>query len=466
MMDGYRVAQIRQAEAGAIAVVGADALMQRAAAGLATTILRHLPKPYGSQVLVVAGSGNNGGDGLFAGARLAARGVQVWCWATGASVHEAGWAAVLAAGGREVDAAAATRLLPRLDAVVDAVAGIGSRPGLDEPVAAFAQACRELDVPVVAVDLPSGLAPEPPFSDAPHFVADVTVTFGGYKLCQLLQPAKQACGEIELIDIGLELDEPSVRVWQPEEVAALWPRPRPVDDKYTRGVVGMDTGSVDYPGAAILGCAGATYAGAGMVRYLGDPKVAASVLSRFPNIVTAPGRVQALVVGSGWGDRKEKGVIGRAIATGMPLVIDADGLRHLATPGHPGVLLTPHAGELAYLLGMERAALMADPLAAVVRAAEQTGCTVLLKGATQYVATPGVATVQVAVAGPAWTAQAGSGDVLAGICGTLLAAGLKPVTAAVLAASAQAMVAARHRGPIPPQELAALLPTWIGDLEG
>lgn len=464
-MDGYRVAQIREAETRAIAEVGVDALMQRAAAGLATAILRHLPKPYGSQVLLVVGSGNNGGDALFAGARLAARGVQVWCWPVGSGVHEAGWAAMRAAGGRELDAAAALRLLPGLDAVVDGVAGIGSRPGLDEPVAAFAQACCDLDVPVVAVDLPSGLAPEPPFSEAPHFVADLTVTFGGYKLCQLLQPAMQDCGEVELVDIGLELGEPAVRVWQPGEVAALWPRPRPTDDKYTRGVVGMDTGSADYPGAAILGCAGATYSGAGMVRYLGEPKVATAVLNRFPNIVTAPGRVQALVVGSGWGDRREKGMIGRAIGTGMPLVIDADGLRHLAGPGHPGVLLTPHAGELAYLLGMERADLTADPLAAVVRAAEQTGCTVLLKGATQYVATPGVPTVQVAVAGPAWTAQAGSGDVLAGICGTLLAAGLKPVTAAVLAASVQAMVAGRHPGPIPPQELAALLPGWIGELD-
>jgi len=462
-MDGYRVEAIRAAEARAFADIDPFVLMQRAAAGLATAILRRLERPYGSRVLLVVGSGNNGGDALFAGVWLAARGVQVSCWRVAESVHPAGWAALQDVGGREVDAIAALSLLTRVDAVVDGVAGIGSRPGLSQPVALFAQACADLEVPVVAVDLPSGLAPEPPFGEAPHFEAELTVTFGGYKLCHLLEPARSACGDIELVDIGLTLSDPEVHRWTPAEVAAAWPVPDASSDKYARGVVGLDTGSAEYPGAAVLGAAGAIYAGAGMVRYLGPPQVRPRVLDAFANVVGASGRVQALVIGSGWGDRKDGGVLARAMRTGVPMVIDADGLRHLPLPGRPNVVLTPHAGELAFLLGLERAEVAADPLTAVHSAAERTGCTVLLKGATQYVATPGLATVEVAVPGPAWTAQAGSGDVLAGIIGTLLAAELAPATAAVVGASVQAMVAAANPGPLPPQDLVRRLPAWIAE---
>ncbi len=364
MRAGYTVAQIRDAEARAMAVLGPDALMQRAAAGLAAAILRRLPSAeplrfgrtpvlerrgstetegfgdfgggrgaYGARVLLVVGSGNNGGDALFAGARLARRGVRVTAWRAGSGVHEAGWQAFLAAGGREVDAAAAGAELSRQRCVVDGVAGIGSRPGLAPALAGFVAACREHDVPVVAVDLPSGLAPEPPFPESPHVIAALTVTFGGYKLCQLMEPARSECGEIELVDIGLDLPEPAVSQWEPSDVAASWPVPDARSDKYSRGVVGLDTGSLDYPGAAVLTAAGAVAAGAGMVRYLGPAPVANRVIDRFPNVVAAPGRVQALVVGSGWGDRVDAGAIQRAVDSGLPLVVDADGLRHLPGPG-------------------------------------------------------------------------------------------------------------------------------------
>lgn len=480
MKHGYTVAQIRDAEARAFQVVGPDALMQRAAAGLAAAILRRLRegrrwsspsrppagfrqaqpahsggRAYGARVLLVVGSGNNGGDALFAGATLARRGVRVSAWRTGSSVHEAGWAALRAAGGREVDADAAARLLPEQALVVDGVAGIGSRPGLAPAVAAFASACTEHGVPVVAVDLPSGLAPEPPFTDEPHFVARLTVTFGGYKLCQLLEPVRSDCGEVELVDIGLDLPEPAVSQWELPELASAWPVPDARSDKYSRGVVGLDTGSVDYPGAGVLTTSGAVGAGAGMVRYLGPREVAERILDRFPNVVVGQGRVQALVLGSGWGERKDRGVVARAVQAGLPLVVDADGLRYLPPKGHARVLLTPHAGELARLLGQERSEVEADPLAAVRTAVETTGCTVLLKGATQYVGTPGENRVWLGIPGPAWTAQAGSGDVLAGACGTLLAAGLEPVTAALAAASVQALTSARHPGPLPPPTLAA-----------
>ena len=465
MLAGYRVAAIRAAEETAFAVVGPDALMQRAAAGLAAAILRRLGGAYGARALLVLGSGNNGGDALYAGVRLLRRGVAVSAWRVGERVHEAGWAAFVAVGGRELDAAEALGVLPRQDLVVDGVAGIGSRPGLAPEVAAFASACADLGVPVVAVDLPSGLAPEPPFSDEPHFRADLTVTFGGLKLCQLLEPASSVRGIVELVDIGLELGDPAVLQWEIDDLAEHWPVPGPDADKYSRGVVGLDTGSADFPGAAMLGTAGAVHAGAGMVRHLGTGEVAAKVVERFPNVVPAKGRVQSLVLGSGWGERRDGSAVVKAVESGLPVVVDADALRHLpGTGGRPGVLLTPHAGELAWLLGCERTEVAADPIAAVLRAAAKTGCTVLLKGATQYVAVPGSEVVRLAVPGPAWTAQAGSGDTLAGICGTLLAAGLDTADAALAAASVQALAASEHPGPLPPQELAERLPAVIAGL--
>lgn len=473
MIHGYSVARIREAESRAMARAGGDALMQRAAAGLAAAILRRLHDgrlgtgrggAYGSRVLLVVGSGNNGGDALFAGARLARRGVRVGAWRTGPGVHPGGWDAFLAAGGRDLDAAAARAELPRTDCVVDGVAGIGSRPGLAADVAAFASACVELRVPVVAVDLPSGLAPEPPFSQEPHVVARLTVTFGGHKVCQLLEPTRSACGEVELVDLGLDLSGPAVTQWTDADLASAWPVPDAGSDKYSRGVVGLDTGSVDYPGAAVLTAAGAVGAGAGMVRYLGAPAVAARILDRFPNVVVGQGRVQALVLGSGWGDRKDRGVVARAVGAGVPLVVDADALRHLPERGHAGVLLTPHAGELARLLGTSRPEVEADPPAAVRAAADATGCTVLLKGATQYVASPGDDRIWLAQPGPAWTAQAGSGDVLAGACGSLLAAGLGAAEAALAAAGLQALAARRTPGPLPPQELAATFPRAVWEL--
>ena len=175
--------------------------------------------------------------------------------------------------------------------------------------------------------------------------------------------------------------------------------------------------------------------------------------------------MQSWLVGSGWGDRADGDeVITRLIESGVPVVIDADGLRHLPDRVPGTTLLTPHAGELARLLGCDRAEVTADPVAAVRAGADRTGATVLLKGATQLVATPGTETVEVAVPGPAWTGQAGSGDVLGGLCAAVLAAGVGAPTAAVLAASVQAMTAARFPGPLPPQELARHCAAVIGEL--
>ncbi|MEA5119274.1 MAG: NAD(P)H-hydrate dehydratase [Propionicimonas sp.] len=459
MYPAFTVAEVRRAEQLELDRLGEDVLMRRAARGLATVVLEELRRSagrvYGNRVLLVVGSGNNGGDGLWAGVTLARRGVRVSAWRTGSAVHAAGWAAFLAAGGRELDAAGALAELSRAAVVVDAVTGLGGRAGLRPEVAGFAAACATRRVPVVAVDLPSGIPADPPFVvPAPaHFPATTTVSFGGRKLCQAIEPARSACGRLVLVDIGLGTMTPEVVCWEPADVLAHWPVPGPSDDKYSRGVVGIDAGSASYPGAGVLATTGAVRAGAGMVRFVGVPEVAATVVERLPNVVAAPGRVQSLVLGSGWGRRPDGArIVAAAIDGGLPVVLDADALTLLPEVLHADVLLTPHAGELARLLDVPREQITADPVAAARQAVAQTGATVLLKGASQVVATPGHEAVELAVPGPAWTAQAGSGDLLAGICGALLAAGLPVRLAAVLAASAQALAAARQGG-VPPQEL-------------
>jgi len=254
--------------------------------------------------------------------------------------------------------------------------------------------------------------------------------------------------------------------WEREDVAAAWPVPDATSDKYARGVVGVDTGSPDYPGAGVLSTLGAVYAGAGMVRSLGAEAVFEAVSRILPNVVRADGRVQAWLAGSGWGSHHGDR-LAELLDIGLPIVVDADALSQVPTGVNRGdVLMTPHAGELARLLELERSAVTADPVGAVRSAVKRFGTTVLLKGATQYVSGPGDDLVHLAVPGPAWTAQAGSGDVLAGICTTLLAAGLDPIAAAVCGASIQAMTAAAHPGPYPPQDLARMLPETIASLRG
>ena len=322
-------------------------------------------------------------------------------------------------------------------------------------------------IPIVAVDLPSGVAADTGQAPSGSVRASRTVTFGTYKPCHLIEPAASRAGLIELVDIGLDQTgtPPALAAWEADDVAAHWPVPGPTSDKYARGVVGVDTGSDAYPGAGVLSTLGAVYGGAGMVRYRGAQASAEIIGRELPNVVFGEGRVQSWLVGSGWGDRADGGeVISRLIDSGVPVVIDADGLRHLPDRVPGTVLLTPHAGELARLLDCERGDVTADPVTAVRAGADRTGATVLLKGATQLVATPATETVEVAVPGPAWTGQAGSGDVLGGLCAAVLAAGVGARNAAVLAASVQAMAAARFPGPLPPQELVRHCATVIGEL--
>jgi hydroxyethylthiazole kinase-like uncharacterized protein yjeF len=378
--------------------------------------------------------------------------------------HAAGLAALRAAGGRVGESDRGS-----FDLAVDGIFGIGGRPGLPDQIAALVARLEQAGVPMIAVDLPSGVNADTGAVPGAAVRADVTVSFGAAKPSELIEPAKGHCGRLVRVDLGFEVDHAVTGLYQLDEddLAAQWPYPGARSDKYARGVVGIDAGSSQYPGAGILAAHGAVYAGAGMVRFHGSEEARRVLTAALPNVVYAEGRVQARLYGSGWGDRTDGAeVIARGLADGLPAVVDADGLRHLPDEGlDPSWLLTPHAGELARLLGCERAEVEADPVGAAHRGADRTGGTVLLKGATQIVAQPGKRSVLIAVPGPAWTAQAGSGDVLGGMCATLLAAGVPAPQAGALAASLQAVTAASLPGPVPPHELARDAARMLGRLQ-
>ncbi|HEV7875879.1 MAG TPA: bifunctional ADP-dependent NAD(P)H-hydrate dehydratase/NAD(P)H-hydrate epimerase [Nocardioides sp.] len=420
MRRAHTVEQVRAAEARLLAELPEGALMQRAAAGLAYAVLDLLGSAYGSRVLLLVGPGDNGGDALYAGALLARRGCAVEAWLLADRVHGAGLAALRGSGGRVVSS-----VRTRPDVVVDGIVGIGGRPGLRSDAESALAAVR--GVPVVAVDVPSGVGVDTGELDGPHVTADVTVTFGTHKIAHLVDPAAAACGAVHLVDLGLELPQAPVEALQPEDVAELVPRPAPDAHKYTRGVVGVRAGSAAYPGAGLLSVAGASTGLCGMVRYVGDAAVAARLPDRFPEVV-GEGRVQAWVVGSGSGDSAEA-QLAAALEDEVPVVVDADALAHVAGPLGVPAVLTPHAGELARMLDVGRETVEAAPLEHARRAATAFDAVVLLKGRHSLVADPG-GRVRVTTTGVPWLATAGAGDVLGGVVGALLAAGLAPHDAA------------------------------------
>jgi hydroxyethylthiazole kinase-like uncharacterized protein yjeF len=470
--------------------------MQRAAAGLATTCGRLLGagggRVSGARVALLVGSGNNGGDALWAGARLARRGARVDAVLVGSRPHAEGLAALRRAGGRAVAAGSSTDqdalarardVLRCADVVVDGLVGLGGSPGLRPPAAALVDAIGPSAL-VVAVDLPSGVDPDTGQTPASCVRAHVTVTFGAPKPCLLLPPASRSAGVLDVVDIGLGplLDPADAAVERLEDAdaAALLPVPDAVAHKYTRGVVGVVAGSAGYTGAAVLTCGGALRAGAGMVRYVGPEHPAERVRAAWPEVVVGTGRVQAWVLGSGvdlaLADADQREALEAALACGLPCVLDAGALALVAQTRPAGpALLTPHAGELARLLtdlpgaGAEvsREDVEAAPLQAVRRAAAATGATVLLKGSVTLVAGPEGPVRSQDDATP-WLATAGAGDVLAGIAGTYLAAGLSPLDAGSLAAlvHGRAARAASRGGPLLAGDVASTVPDVVRALVG
>lgn len=454
MRHYYTADQIREAEAPLLASLPDGALMRRAAHGLAVAIVHELVLQTGGvsgrHICAVVGSGDNGGDALWAATFLRRRG------AAAAAVllnpdrtHRNGLAAFTAAGGRIVET-----VPTQADLVIDGVVGISGSGPLRPDAAEVFDAVEAAGVPVVAVDIPSGIDVQTGVADGRHVRATLTVTFGGLKPVHALGN----CGRVELVDIGLELPASDLMAFDAADVAARWPVPGPKDDKYTQGVTGVLAGSATYPGAAVLCTGAAVAATSGMVRYAGS--AGQQVLSQWPEVIAAPtasasGRVQAWAVGPGLGtDDTGAAALWFALESGLPAVVDADGLTILAA--HPDLVdgrqaptvLTPHAGEFARLAGSPPGD---DRVNATRRLADRLGVTVLLKGNVTVIADPG-GPVYLNAAGQSWAATAGSGDVLSGVIGALLAAGLPAGEAAAAAAfvhARAASLAAADPGPSP-----------------
>ncbi|NYI81090.1 NAD(P)H-hydrate epimerase [Nocardioides panzhihuensis] len=442
------------------------ALMQRAAAGLAYAVIGHLRGrglggAYGKRVVLLVGSGDNGGDALYAGALLGRRGARVEAWLLSDRAHAGGVAALKAAGGTVSSGVVSTGSTTGADVVVDGIVGIGGKPGLRPDAEAALEALA--GIPVVAVDTPSGVCVDTGEIDGAHVSADLTVSFGTYKPCHLLDPTASACGTVQLVDIGLDLPTPVIESLEAADVAALVPRPAPDGHKYSRGVVGLRVGSATYPGAALLAVAGANTGLAGMVRYVGT--ASEWVKRRHPEVV-GDGQAQAWVVGSGSADGANS-ALAFARASGVPLVIDADSLRPLTGPLGLPAILTPHAGELATLIREDRGDIEARPLHYARLAAQRFDAVVLLKGRRTTIASPDPDTpVRVNTTGTSWLATAGSGDVLGGLIGSLLAAGLAPIDAASAGAwlHGAAATLASAGGPVTASGVAAAIPAVIRSL--
>jgi hydroxyethylthiazole kinase-like uncharacterized protein yjeF len=484
MRNAHSVAVVRAAERALMARVPPGTLMQRAATGLAVVCAGLPARVYGSLVVVLAGSGDNGGDALYAGAMLARRGARVVAVAAGTRVHEAGAAALTAAGGRltEPGDPGLPAMIGAADVVLDGLLGIGGRGGLREPMATLAALADRARTGgqgpvVVAVDLPSGVDADTGEVAGPAVRADVTVTFGTWKPGLLIDPGAGHAGLTELIDIGLGpyLPAPTVTAYGAIDVAALLPQPGRESDKYRRGVLGVVAGSDRFPGAAALAVGGALRGGAGMVRLVSAEPAVAIVRQHWPEAiatVTRPaggeaatggeptgwgqsaettgseiesvGRVQAWLAGPGMGtDDAARRRLADVLATDLPVLVDADGLTLVAhTPDlvagrTAATLLTPHAGELARLLGADPADVAAHRLEHARAAAARFGACVLLKGSTTVIAPPdedGQGPVLVNATGTGWLATAGTGDVLAGLAGALLAQGVGVSEAAAAAA--------------------------------
>ncbi|MFI1162258.1 NAD(P)H-hydrate dehydratase [Streptomyces sp. NPDC020801] len=470
MRTAYSVETVRTAERALMARLPDGALMQRAAAGLAAACADLLGRVYGRRVVLLVGSGDNGGDTLYAGARLARRGAGVAAVLLAPEhTHPAGLAALRRAGGSVARPGAAEGLIDRADLVVDGIVGIGGKGGLRPGAAPLAERAARAGAAVVAVDLPSGVEADTGEVRGAAVHADLTVTFGTHKPGLLIDPAREYAGTVRLVDIGLgpELPaEPELEALQHADVARLLPLPAAESDKYRRGVVGIAAGSARYPGAAVLAVSGALRGGAGAVRYVGPAGQA--VVTRFPETLVSDrgprraGRVQAWVVGPGAGE--DATAVAEVVDTDVPVLIDADGLRladrDAVRARSAPTLMTPHAGEAAALLGVAREEVEAARLSAVRELAARYGATVLLKGSTTLVADPDGGPVRVNPTGTPWLATAGSGDVLSGLAGSLLAAGLSARDAGSVAAYLHGLAGrfAADGAPLGAHDIAETLP--------
>ncbi len=454
---GLRPDQVREMDRETIAQLGVPGhlLMERAALGVTELVLTRYP---GRHTLLVCGRGNNGGDGLAAARQLHLAGHPVACVVAASSSADLSPDAALnltMAQGAGVNLRMGDvpeYLWDETEVVVDCLLGTGAGGDLRDPIAPWAEriarAARR-GCPVISVDIPTGVDSATGAVASGTVVADATVTFHAPKPGILCPPGSEAAGEVLVWDIGLPgfLEPlPDLRVVTATDAAV--PGRRADDHKYRSGFVTVLAGSALYPGAAHLACKAAVRTGAGYVRLVTTPEAADLLRGHLPEVpvlavqpvdfadaVSDP-RLGALVVGPGLGrgDAVAAAVRGVFSTVDVPTVLDADGLLAFAGEpsalrGHRGVVLTPHAGELAQLLGAHASEVTGAALPAARDAARATGQVVVLKGSATVIAGPDGET-WVVTQGPPQLASAGTGDVLSGCIGALLAKGLAPLEAA------------------------------------
>lgn len=494
MRPAYTVATARAAEKRLLEQQShEDQLMKLAAAAVAETASVMLEARPGA-VLILAGSGGNGGDGLFAGAELASRGVTVHALVP-ERCHEEALTAFRAAGGMVLSAEA----LPNGSApsgsalLIDAIAGLGSARGLSGTALSLYREATAAGAAVLAVDMPTGVDADTGVCAADAVNADVTVTFGSPRLGHALAAE---CGQVVVSDLFLpgassfaetlaELDEPAAFIahepsvptafaWQSGELdlpggraSRPWPvgctgpivdpTPGARSDKYSGGVVALAAGSDTYPGAGILCATAAVRATPSMVRFIGDN----SITSLLPELVCHPdvassGQAQAWIVGPGRGtDAAAAAELRKVLAQGLPTILDADALTILArntslrqkVTEHPLTILTPHEGEFRRLY---EAAFGSAPDAAtgwsraLHELAEELNSIILLKGRLTRITAPDQP-IYSFNAGHSFAATPGSGDVLSGILGAVMA---QLFTSAPAASPAGVITEVLHAGAI------------------
>ncbi|WP_326838809.1 NAD(P)H-hydrate dehydratase [Sphingomonas alpina] len=442
---------MRAAEEAAIADgTSVDILMARAGTEVAQTIRR---LASGSEVLILCGPGNNGGDGYVAAAALRAWSLPVRVAALAPPATDAARNACAGWSG-PVETLAETKSAPIL---VDALFGTGLSRALDPAIVA---ALRRLNARArlsIAVDLPSGVDTDRGVALGDIPAADVTLALGAPKPAHLLYPAAGLCGAIRVLDIGVPASSDVMVLAAPD-----LPMPGPDSHKYSRGMVAVVGG--DMPGAAELSAIAALRAGAGYVLLLaehGALQPHAIVRKAFTPDALTDKRIGALIIGPGLGRGDEaRARLDQALASAVPLVIDGDALhlldtarldvvRNRAVP----VIMTPHAGEFDALFGKGEESKIDRARAAALR----SGATIIFKGADTVIASPQGA-VRVAQSANAWLSTAGTGDVLAGAVGAFLSGNANiAFDAACAGVWAHARAARRLRGAFIADDLADAL---------
>jgi ADP-dependent NAD(P)H-hydrate dehydratase / NAD(P)H-hydrate epimerase len=419
----YTAAEMRKAEErypGFPATV--PELMERAGAAVAQHTVERFPEAR--RFAVVCGGGSNGGDG-----RIAAR--------------------VLREAGRD---AVETHAVEQADVIVDALFGTGFHGEPRPDAAALIQRMNAAEAPVVSVDVPSGVDASTGVITTAAVEAVLTVTFHGTKVGLAVAPGRFRAGDVVCADIGLEEVE-TEHLLVTDEVLTLVPRKRPVDNKYSAGSVLVVGGAPGLTGAVCLAAEAAFRADAGYVAVAVPPeslpvveaKLIEPVKLVWAGVRDAAAKAQSVVIGPGLGRSSEAKELRDTLLAELeqPVVLDADALHEL-DPGQwrAPVVITPHAAELARLLGEESAWVDRHRIEAARRAASRFGCVCLLKGADTIVAATGNDTLVCGADAPS-LATAGTGDVLTGILAAYLAKGLEPRLAAAAAATALAAAARR-----------------------